>query len=262
MTLLGLILGLIIFAWAIVSGTSEFAVFYNIHGIAIVFGGVMAAGFIAYPFSELFRVGQATWNIFRFPAEDPRKYVTRFAWWADVIRKRGLSALEDEIGDLPPSFLRDGMELLVNGYTREEIVDNLESSIAHLVLREKIETSMFKNMANLAPGFGLVGTLIGLIIMLRNMKDAASIAPSMATAMTATFYGVILANLVFMPISVKLWRRTEAKALTNRLIMDGILMLYDKRPASFVVDKLNTYLAPRMRVREIPNSGTGNLAKA
>ncbi len=261
MTVLGFVLGLFIFAWAIVSGTPEFQIFWNDHGIAIVFGGVAAAAFISYPFPELVRVSRSTWHIFRFPAEDPRQYVQRFAWWADVIRKKGLSAIEDEISELPASFLRDGMELLIAGYTREEIAENLQSAISNLVLRERMERDMFKHLAALAPGFGLVGTLIGLIIMLRNMRDASSIAPSMATAMTATFYGVILANLVFLPISVKLWRRTEGKALTNRLIMDGVVLLYEKRPPAFVVDKLNTYLPPKQRLREVPSS-TGPLVSA
>jgi chemotaxis protein MotA len=259
MTAFGLVLGLLIFAWAIVSGTPEFQIFFNSHGVAIVFGGVMAAAFISYPFNELAHVGNAVWNIFRFPDEDARKYVQRFAWWAEVIRKKGLSAIEDDVQSLPRSFLHDAMDLLVAGYTRDEIETNLESAISNLVLRERTERDLFRHLANLAPGFGLVGTLIGLIIMLRNMKDAASIAPSMATAMTATFYGVILANLVFLPVSVKLWRRTESKALINRLIMDGTLLLYEKRPPAFVVDKLNTYLPPRMRIRDVPSLSTGGL---
>ncbi len=260
MTALGFVLGLLIFAWAIVSGTPEFQIFFNEHGIAIVFGGCMAAAFISYPFPELARTGQSVWHIFRFPVEEPRKYVQRFAWWAEIIRKKGLSSIEDEVQELPPSFLRDAMDLLIAGYTREEIEANLESSISTMILRERTERDLFKHLATLAPGFGLVGTLIGLIIMLRNMRDASSIAPSMATAMTATFYGVILANLVFMPISVKLWRRTEVKASINRLIMDGVLLLYEKRPPAFVVDKLNTYLPPRMRLREVPSISTGQLA--
>lgn len=262
LTIVGFLLGFTIFIVAILTGTHDARIFLNPHGLAIVLGGTLSAAFIGFPFAELLRLTRTTWLIFRRPEEDYRAIIQRFGEWAELTGKKGLSALEPELEKLPESFLRDGLELLLNGYGREDLKENLESSLKNFILRERIDASIYKTMAQLAPAFGLVGTLIGLIIMLRNLKDVGSIGPAMSTAMTATFYGVISANLVFLPVSVKLTRRIEFKSVSHRMILDGFLMIYDKRHPLFVMDRMNTYMAPRNRVKlERPGRESERTAK-
>jgi chemotaxis protein MotA len=249
MTIIGFILALAIFAYAILSDTRDLSTYFNPHAIAIVVGGTFSAALIAYRMPEILNLLRGMWVVFRMPIDEHPKYIALFREWSDVVRLRGLSAIEPDVEALPPSFARDGLELLINGFRRDEIAEVLESNIKNLVLRERIDSNIFKTMAMIAPAFGLVGTLIGLILMLKRLDDVTKIAPAMSTAMTATFYGVIAANLVFLPISVKLARRTEVKVQFYRMIMDGILMLYDKRPGYYVEEKMNSYLPPRLRTK-------------
>lgn len=250
MTIFGFVLALAIFAYAILADTNDLSTYFNPHALAIVIGGTSAAALVGYRMPDILGVLRGMWVVFRMPIDEHEKYIQLFTSWADVVRARGLSAIEGDISSLPPSFARDGLELLVSGFRRDEIVDILESQIKNLVLRERIDSSVFKTMAMIAPAFGLVGTLIGLILMLKRLEDVTKIAPAMSTAMTATFYGVVASNLVFLPLSVKLSRRTEVKVQFHRMVMDGILMLYDRRPAYYVEEKMNSYVAPRRRVRE------------
>lgn len=249
MTIIGFVLALAIFAYAILSDTHDVSTYFNPHALAIVIGGTAAAALIGYRMPDILAVLRGVWVVFRMPLDEHEKYIRLFCEWADVVRTRGLSAIEADVESLPPSFGRDGLELLVSGFRRDEISDIMESQIRNLVLRERIDSNVFKTMAMISPAFGLVGTLIGLILMLKRLDDVTKIAPAMSTAMTATFYGVIAANLVFLPLSVKLARRTEVKVQFHRMLMDGVLMLYDRRPAYYVEEKMNSYLAPRRRVK-------------
>lgn len=250
MTIIGFIFAIVILTFAILADTKDPTTFLNPHAIMIVFGGTLAAALISYRAPEMIQIAKGLWVVFRMPIDEHEKFIALFCDWADVVRTRGLSAIEPDVEALPPCFAKDGLELLLNGFKRDEIAEIMEANIKNLVLRERIDSNIFKTMALIAPAFGLVGTLIGLILMLRRLDDVTKIAPAMSTAMTATFYGVVLANLIFLPFSVKLARRTEVKVQFYKMILDGILMLADKRPSHYVAEKLNAYLPPKRRVKK------------
>ncbi|MBU6429683.1 MAG: MotA/TolQ/ExbB proton channel family protein, partial [Cyanobacteria bacterium REEB65] len=191
---------------------------------------------------ELIRAFKSLKFIFRVVSEPPRKYIEIFTELAQKAHKGGISTIEEDVAKLPPGFAKGGLELLVGGFKREEIEDILDTQIEAMVLNDQSDSNLFRTMATLAPGFGLVGTLIGLIIMLTRLQDISKVAPSMATAMTATFYGVILANLIFLPLSVKISRRLETKTWLHEMIKSGVLMIYDKRHPLFVREKMNAYV--------------------
>ena len=251
MTILGFCIALLLFVFAIFREGQDWLAFLNPQALAIVVGGSIAAGLVSYRWPEIRQVLTGMWVIFRMPIDEHAKYIALFTTWAEDIRVKGLSSIEGDVEMLPPSFAKDGLELLLSGFRRDDIEEILDSQIRNMIVREKIDASIFKTLALIAPAFGLVGTLIGLIQMLRHMENVSGIAPAMSTAMTATFYGVVAANLVFLPISVKLTRRTEIKVQFHRMILDGVLMLADRRPPYFIEEKMRSYMAPHLR-RQLP----------
>jgi chemotaxis protein MotA len=261
MTILGFILAFLLFTMAVFREGQDWFAFLNPQALAIVVGGSIAAGLVAYRWPEIRQVLSGMWVIFRMPVDEHAKYIALFTSWAEEIRVKGLSAIETDVEMLPPSFAKDGLELLLSGFRRDDIEEIMDSQIRNLIVREKIDASIFRTLALISPAFGLVGTLIGLIQMLRHMENVAGIAPAMSTAMTATFYGVVAANLVFLPVSVKLTRRTEMKVQFYRMVLDGLLMLADRRPPYFIEEKMRSYLAPGFRkaipvLRDKMRSGT------
>jgi chemotaxis protein MotA len=242
MTIFGFILGFGIFIGAILYEAGNASLFINPHGLLIVIGGSIAAAFAGFHLNELVRATKSLTFIFKKVSENPKKYIELFERLAEKAHKGGVSAVEDDVARLQPGFAKGGLELLVNGFKREEIEDVLDTQIQAMVVYEQSDSNLFRTMASLAPGFGLVGTLIGLIIMLMHLEDVAKVAPSMATAMTATFYGVILANLIFLPLSVKISRRLESKAWLYEMIKTGVLLIYDKKHPLFVKEKMNAFV--------------------
>ncbi|MBM3270305.1 MAG: MotA/TolQ/ExbB proton channel family protein [Candidatus Sericytochromatia bacterium] len=242
MTLFGFLLGFGIFIGAILYEAGNASLFINPHGLIIVIGGSIAAAFAGFHLNELVRATTSLTFIFKKVSENPKKYIELFTGLAEKNHKGGLSAIEDEVNRLAPGFAKGGLDLLINGFKREEIEDVMDTQIQAMVVYEQSDSNLFRTMASLAPGFGLVGTLIGLIIMLMHLEDVAKVAPSMATAMTATFYGVILANLIFLPLSVKISRRLESKTWLYEMIKTGVLCLYDKKHPLFVKEKMNAFV--------------------
>jgi chemotaxis protein MotA len=141
-------------------------------------------------------------------------------------------------------FLRSGVQLVIDGTPTDKVLELLEWRIARLKARERAEAQLFRTMATYAPAFGMLGTLIGLINMLHGMGTAsmAVIGQGMAVALITTFYGLILANLVFKPIAVKLERRTERRVLVMNMVLEGIVMLSERRSPSFVRETLSSFL--------------------
>ena len=247
-TLIGLIAGIAIFVSAIISSTKEYLVFVNLPGFAIVLGGTIASTFIAFPYEDVKRSFFSVYKIFMSHDTTYTNLVPRFARWAEIIKSKGLSAIEDEALKLKNSFEKDGLMLLINGYKRDEIKTNMENMIEGMVDAQQGQYSMFKVMASYAPAFGMIGTLIGLIIMLQQMgEDPSSIGPALAIALTTTLYGTLLSNMLFMPIAEKIRRRTDYEVLVRVIQMNGILLLADKQHPIFVENKLNSFIEPKKR---------------
>lgn len=250
-TLTGLVAGIAVFVGAIIASTNEYGIFLNLPGFAIVLGGTVASTFISFPFEDVRRTFLSTWKIFTKQDVGYTAHVLRFCKWAEMIRSKGISAIEDEAEKLGPSFMKDGLFLLINGYKKEEIKEELESMIQGMVEAQEGQASMFKVMASLAPAFGMIGTLIGLIIMLQNLgPDPSSIGPALAIALTTTFYGILLANLFFSPIAEKIRRRTDYEVQIRVIQLNGVLLLSEKKHPIFVQSKLNSFLEPKHRLKK------------
>lgn len=250
-SLFGVVVGVTLLFWAIFLGGSVNA-FWNVPSLMITVGGTLAATMIAFPFSHVVSVFRVVKNVFIRQPQSPGDVIGTLVRFAEKARREGLLALEDEAEDLDEEFLKKGIHLVVDGTDPELIRSILETELTFLEERHRIGQSLFQTMGALAPAFGLVGTLIGLIQMLRNMDNPKMIGPGLAVALITTFYGVVLANLVFIPIAGKLRVRSLDEVLMKQVMVEGILAIQAGDNPRIVEEKLKAFLAPRIRDRVNP----------
>ncbi len=246
-TILGIILGVTLLTAAIML-QADINFFINLPGIIIVLGGTAAATFISFPLPTVIRGFKVFFIVFK---KEPPRLEDHIEQVASLSAKaRGdILALEEVVGNVKHPFLRDALEMLIDGYPAEEIREILNERVVYQNIREQEEADIFKNMAKFAPAFGMLGTLIGLIDLLSNMNTGSmdAIGGGMAVALVTTFYGVLLANLLFKPIAVKLEKRKEERALLARMLTASITMIREGWQPFKILDYLNSFVPPAKR---------------
>ena len=231
---------------ALVLGGSATA-FWNINAILITFGSTFAATLISYPTRQIVNSGRILRKAFTAREEEPLGTIGTLVSFAEKARREGLLALEDDANQLDDEFLKKGVQLVVDGTDPELVRDILQTELAFLEDRHKGGAGVFDTLGQLAPAFGMIGTIIGLIQMLKTLQDPSSIGDGMATALVTTFYGALAANLVFIPIANKLRNRSQSEVLVKEVMIEGILSIQAGDNPRIVEEKLKVFLAPRQR---------------
>lgn len=167
--------------------------------------------------------------------------------FAKVARRDGVLALENVAGDTEDPFMKQGVQLVVDGTEPELTRQILEVEIEQIDSRHKVGSGVLESMGNFAPAMGMLGTLVGLIFMLQSLDDPSTIGPKMSIALVTTFYGALLANLLFIPLSEKLKKRNSEEILYKEMAMAGILSIQSGDVPRIVEQKLNTFLPPSQR---------------
>ncbi len=244
-TLIGMLGGLLLLGSAIYLTAEDIGAFINLPGLSIVIGGTLAAALISYPFREVVRIFHVVYIVMRnektYTRDDMEEIVEVSRLWfgGDIL------ATEEEMERIKNPFLRTGIQLLVDRAPPQDVQELLEWRIEQLRAKETAEASLFRSLAMYAPAFGMLGTLIGLVNMLEGMGDGdiAYIGQGMAVALLTTFYGILLANLLFKPIAIKFERRTEHRVMVMHLVMEGISLIAQKRSPAFVKAYLESFVA-------------------
>lgn len=245
-TVLGILFGIGILAFATYHATDNVMVFLNLPGIAIVLGGTIAATFICYPMKEVMRVFSVFFSALKREELPIGNYIHELVYLANEYALKGKIHIEKQLTGIENIFLQDAMQMLIDGYSREEIREILDTRIEQTYEQEMSSAGIFRTMAKFSPAFGLIGTLIGLISMMQTMStNIKMVGPAMAIALTATLYGILFAYMLFLPIAVKVEKRIEERIILMSVIRDGVLFMKDKTPAPIVMDKLKAYLPPR-----------------
>jgi chemotaxis protein MotA len=245
-TIIGILFGVAILGVATYTSTDSVGVFINLPGIAIVGGGTIASTFICYPLREVMRVLKVFMMAMGAEELPLENYIRVIVNLSKEMASKGEDHLEKSLKSIENDFLRDGMQMLIDGYSKDEIKEILDNRIQQYHEQEYSAAGIYRTMATLSPAFGIIGTLIGLIAMMQGMgDDIASIGPAMATALTTTLYGALFANMLFMPIAIKVEKRIDEITLLMCVIRDGILFIKEKTPSAIVMDKLKGYLPPR-----------------
>jgi chemotaxis protein MotA len=250
-TIIGLItgIGLIVFAMLLEASydLAELAKFWSASSIMIVLGGTMAATAIGFRLKEILRV----FKLIKFVVSEPKfllSNLVRELIEAAESHKKGTAELEKHIEGVKTHFIKDGLVFIINGMKYEDIKQILIKREEFRKNRESHEADLMKTLGTFSPAFGMVGTLIGLVFMLFNMGgDPAAMGPAMAVALITTFYGSVLANLVFIPFSEKLELRNKENADAHQLMIEGILLIWQKRHPLDVKDLLTAHISPEDR---------------
>src|SRR3954470_12645799 len=247
-TSLGLVAGAIVLCSLILMG-GDLRMFADLHAAIVIFGGSFAATLIRFPLSSIFHglpIGAK--YAFTLRRITQRELVDEIASLAEVARKQGPIGLEKVPVEDP--FLAKGVRFVADGYDADFIRDNLERDrdnfITHLDEGQKI----YRAIGDCAPAFGMIGTLIGMVQMFANMTDPSKLGPFMATALLATLYGALVANIFCLPIADKLHLKLVDEEINRTLIIDGILMMRDAKSPTLVREMLLAYLPEKHREYE------------
>ncbi|KAA3612651.1 MAG: hypothetical protein DWQ05_18550 [Calditrichaeota bacterium] len=255
--------GVALIAYGIISGQATPEVFLNWQGVAIVFGGTIAATFISHPSREVFRGFMSYFIIFRSGRVNYIDVIDKMVTAIRIGQRDGVQAMQAQFKNVRGLWIfKDGLQMLVNGYTREEVKTTLEDQVKWQVSRELKQRDLFMSMSQTAPAFGMIGTLIGLINMLLTLQtNPSDVGSGLAIALITTFYGLILANMIFAPIGGKIAEQAETNLLCETLQIEAILLIYDKKNYIFARDKLAAYLNAGSRKKLMKVAGKGALQK-
>ncbi|MCL1915297.1 MAG: motility protein A [Desulfovibrionaceae bacterium] len=245
-TLLGLAVSFVLVGEAINLG-GDFTIFLNGPAVMIVMGGTLGATLTNYPIPTLFGIGGIIRKALFHRALSHRQVIEQFMDFAFLARREGILALERTIPNLDSLYLRKGLQLTVDGLEPDSIRLVLETEIDNTHARHATGVEMLNSMATYAPALGMMGTVIGLVQMLRNLNDPSSIGPSMAVALITTFYGAVLANLVFLPLCGKLKHNSQAEVRIMEMQMAGILCLAKGENPRIMRDLLESFQPPATR---------------
>ncbi|NCC16712.1 MAG: motility protein A [Clostridia bacterium] len=218
--------------------------FWDLSSVLIVLGGTFAALIASYPARVLKQLPKQFKILLKNPY-NPLEYIEQLHELAIIARKSGLLALEEKANSMKDPFFREGLMLIVDSTTPQQVNEILNNSLDYIVERHNEIIEFYEKGASYGPAFGMVGTLIGLVNMLMSMNmdtGADGISTNMGIALITTFYGSLLANLFFMPIAKKLQVRSDEEYLCRRIIIEGILAIQSGENPNFLKEKLITYL--------------------
>ncbi|MCO6437984.1 MAG: MotA/TolQ/ExbB proton channel family protein [Phycisphaerae bacterium] len=247
-TIIGLVMGCGLITWAILSQTG-LNTFVDPPSIAIVFGGATSAALISFPIRNVIGVAKVVKTCFFSKARDPHVLISDMVRYAEVARRDGILALENVTQTITDPFLVSGIQMAVDG-TDPDLIENIMMNDLEAVEQRHAEgKALFDNLGKYAPAFGMIGTLIGLVIMLKNMSDPESIGPAMAVALLTTFYGALLANLMALPMADKLALRSREELLLKMIVIKGVMAIQSGDNPRIVEQKLKTFLPHRARFK-------------
>ena len=242
---LGLLAGASVLATLILMG-GDLRMFVDTHAFIVIFGGSFAATLIRFPLSSIFHgVPLGAKFAFTLRRMSQRELIDEISGLAEIARKQGPVGLEKVETDEP--FLAKGIRYVADGYDLEFIRDNLERDRDNFLMHLDEGSKIYRAIGDCAPAFGMIGTLIGMVQMFANMTDPSKLGPFMATALLATLYGAVVANLFCLPIADKLHGKLLDEETNRTLIIDGILMIRDSKSPTLVREMLLAYLPEKHR---------------
>lgn len=244
LTPIGITIGFIMISAAILSsgGREGFITFVDVASVLIVIGGLIGSLLINFKFEQV----KLFFTVFReaFKKNDQQipDLIRLFVNLSERARKEGLLALEDEMADEEDEFIKKGVLLAIDGIEPEVINEIMNAEIIAVEDRHYKGRILLEKAGEYAPAWGMIGTLIGLVLMLNNLDDPSSLGPNMAVALLTTLYGTVLANLVFIPMASKLEHKTEEEIFLKQIIIEGIIGVQSGQNPRILEEKLSAFL--------------------
>ena len=262
-TLIGLLAGISIIILGILSAGGEIAWFWNFNSILIVLGGTFAATMVNLPLKAVTNIFNILKNVFRAEDYDYTGIIEEVVNKATKARKDGLLSLESDLSGMEDGFFKNGIELAINEKDTKRLRTFLNLEMNNIQSRHIAGQELFLYMASYAPAFGMLGTVLGLIIMMITFTTGGAdidlgadysvadrfseLLRGMGLALITTFYGVFMANMIFLPIGGKLKRRSENEMMLKNIVVEGIISIHAREHPILIREKLMTFVPSQYR---------------
>ncbi|SFB36928.1 chemotaxis protein MotA [Lentibacillus halodurans] len=245
LTPFGITLGFIMIMLAILSkgGTQGFTSFMDIASIFVVIGGLVASLLINFKTEQIKLTGKVIKEAFHQKDQRLKELIDMFIRLAERARREGILALENEMDEVDDAFIRKGVLLAVDGIEPEVINDIMNAEITAMEERHHRGRVILEKAGEYAPAWGMIGTLVGLVLMLNSLTDPATLGPNMAVALLTTLYGTVMANLVFIPMANKLASKTEEEMFIKQIIIEGVIGVQSGQNPRILEEKLGAFLS-------------------
>ncbi|MFA5138136.1 MAG: MotA/TolQ/ExbB proton channel family protein [Elusimicrobiota bacterium] len=249
-TIMGILvfIGLAVAAILQAEGVKGFIPFANMEALLLVMGGTFCATLVNYPLKQIVGLGKILRKVMFQSLEDTTYIVGTFVGLAQKAKREGFLALQADLATIENDFLKRGVQMVVDGADQEFIRNMLETEIGFIRERHKIGQEIFNAMGTYAPAFGIIGTVMGMVLMLNSIEDVKAVPRRMALALAAAFYGLASGYLLFLPMGGKLRRRSEEELLVKEIVVRGVLLLQSGAAPSVVEANLKAYLEPAQRI--------------
>ncbi len=246
-TIIGFVMafGLVLYAMAI--GPGGVTVFYDTPSVIMVCGGTIAVTLFAFPGPDLKQVFKVIMVAVMRKSPSPAEEIERIVEYANLARREGLLALESKLASVDDKFFAKGIQLVIDGFSADTVRDIMELEAEWEDQRHATGRKITDYMSLMAPAFGMIGTLVGLVQMLQDLSDPASIGVGMAVALLTTLYGAVGANMIFIPLTIKLELVAKSEVLLRKLMVEGIVAIQSGEKPQLIKEKLKGFLAPRSR---------------
>jgi chemotaxis protein MotA len=252
-TIAGLILGIALLATGIVTASVEsfgaLLYFGQLSSFFVTFGGATFATVVQFPWEELKRIPGIVAKAFMFKPTDTKKLIGDMIKYAEIARRDGILALEGLADSIEDEFLVKGLQLAVDGTDPELIQQMMITELEYLHERHTKGKKVLDALATYLPAFGMIGTVMGLVLLLTHLSDVKAIGPAMALALLTTFYGATAAYAVCMPLANKLEIRSQEESLVKEMIIRGVMSIQSGDNPRIVAQKLRIFLPPKARPR-------------
>jgi len=246
-TLLGLLLAFGMIGASVFMGGGSVTAFWDLPSVLVVFGGTLGALLMCFPLGTVKKLPRVLMRTLSAGPTRPEQLIAQLVSLAETARRDGILALENRLQEIDDRFLRLGLQLAVDGARPEMLEEVLRGEMEAMSLRHRDGRSILDQGGKFAPAFGMIGTLIGLIVLLGNMSDPSLIGSGMAVALITTLYGAVLANASFIPLAEKLANLSRQELFVQEIALRGVLAIQSGDTPRLVEQKLQSFLPPELR---------------
>ncbi|GAE32398.1 flagellar motor protein MotP [Halalkalibacter hemicellulosilyticus] len=252
MTVIGIFLGISVLLLAIFNnaGAGGVVFFIQIASILIVGGGTTAAIIISFSLQELKVMPKVLKESFQSHNHDLNDLIDTFVDLSGKARREGLLSLEASADEVEDPFIRKGVLLAVDGIEPDVIKDIMMAEVVAMEERHRKGRALLEKAGEFAPTWGMIGTVIGLVLMLQNLDDPSTLGPNMAVALLTTLYGIVLANLVFIPMANKLNNKTDEEVFVKQIIIEGVIGVQSGQNPKILKEKLSAFISEKDKKEE------------
>ncbi|MBI4368727.1 MAG: MotA/TolQ/ExbB proton channel family protein [Elusimicrobia bacterium] len=251
-TILGITVfaGMVVITILIAEGVAGFKPFLNYEAFLVVMGGTFCSILVNYPLVQVLGLGKVLRKVLVNTGDEDKtsEIVGTFVQLATRAKKDGLLSLEGELKKITNDFLRRGLQLVIDGMDQDFIRNMLETELGFIRERHKVGQEIFNALGTYAPAFGIIGTVLGMILMLNSITDVEEVPRRMALALASAFFGLGAGYVVFLPMAGKLRRRSEEELLAKEIVIRGVLLVQSQVAPSVIEANLKAYMEPSQRL--------------